>query len=153
MSIYVLTFLIGVIAGLRSMTAPAAVCWAARLGLLPLDNTGLSFLRSEAAPYVVSALAILELIADKRPDTPSRKAALGFIVRIVTGGFCGAVLGIVSHAFAAGLIAGALGAVAGTFGGYEFRMRLARAIGKDFPAALIEDAIAIGGAAWILSAF
>jgi uncharacterized membrane protein len=153
MSIYVLTFLIGVIAGLRSMTAPAAVSWAARLGLLHLENTGLSFLRLEVTPYIISALAIGELIVDKRPDTPSRKAPLGFIGRILTGGFCGAALGITHQAMLGGLLAGVIGAVVGTLGGYECRVRLVRANGgKDLPIALLEDAIAIGGAAWIISA-
>ncbi|MEX2296933.1 MAG: hypothetical protein WD715_05935 [Dongiaceae bacterium] len=32
------SFLIGLIAGLRTMTAPAAVSWAAYLGWLPLDD-------------------------------------------------------------------------------------------------------------------
>jgi hypothetical protein len=44
MSLYVLAFLIGVIAGLRSLTAPAVLSWAARLGWLHLENTGLAFL-------------------------------------------------------------------------------------------------------------
>ena len=36
MHIYLLALLIGVVAGLRTMTAPAAVSWAAYLGWLPL---------------------------------------------------------------------------------------------------------------------
>ena len=53
-----------------------------------------------------------------------------------------------------GLMAGALGAVAGTLGGYEVRTRAVEATGgKDFPIALIEDAIAVCGAAWIVSRF
>jgi uncharacterized membrane protein len=39
-----------------------------------------------------------------------------------------------------------VGAVIGTFGGYTFRARLAAAFHKDLPAALVEDAIAVGGA-------
>jgi uncharacterized membrane protein len=51
-----------------------------------------------------------------------------------------------------GLLAGVLGAVAGTLGGYEFRSRLVRAIGgNDLPIALLEDAIAICGAFLIVS--
>ena len=47
----------------------------------------------------------------------------------------------------AGLVLGALGAAAGTLGGYEFLSRLVHATGgKDLPIALLEDAIAIGGA-------
>lgn len=154
MSWYIWAFLIGVIAGLRSMTAPAAVSWAARLGWLHLENTGLVFLGSAFAPYLFTVLAIGELIADKLPKTPSRKAPGPFIGRIVTGALSGAALGAASQGLAGGLVAGALGAVAGTLGGYEFRARLVKAIGgKDLPIALLEDIIAIGGAILIVSRF
>ena len=147
MSIYVLAFLIGVLAGLRSMTAPAAVSWAALLGWLHLGNTPLAFLGFAATPYTLTVLAIGELIADKLPKTPSRKKPLGFAVRILSGALCGAAIGAASQGLIGGLLAGVLGAVVGTLGGYEFRLRLVRAIGgKDLPIALLEDAIAIGGA-------
>ncbi len=47
-------------------------------------------------------------------------------------------------------MAGVIGAVVGTLGGYAARMRLAEALGKDLPAALIEDLVAIVGAALIV---
>src|SRR6202049_5060308 len=90
---YVLAFLIGVIAGLRSMTAPAVVSWAARLGWLHVENTGLAFLGFAFTPYILSALAIGELINDKLPKTPSRKEPAPFAARVVMGAFCGAALG------------------------------------------------------------
>jgi uncharacterized membrane protein len=151
MSIYVLAFLIGVVAGLRALTAPAVVSWAARLGWLHLENTWLAFLGFEFTPYILSALAIGELINDKLPKTPSRKAPPAFAARIVMGAICGAALGVSSQALIGGLLAGVLGAIAGTLGGYEARMRAARAVGKDLPIALLEDAIAVCGAFWIVS--
>jgi uncharacterized membrane protein len=154
MSTYVLAFLIGVIAGLRAMTAPAVVSWAARLGWLHVENTWLAFLGYAATPYIVSLLAIGELIADKLPKTPSRKAPPGFIARILTGGLSGAALGATSASWVVGLVAGVMGAVAGTLGGYELRVRLVKATGgKDLPIALLEDAIAIGGGFLIVSRF
>jgi uncharacterized membrane protein len=151
---YVLAFLIGVVVGLRSLTGPAAVSWAARLGWLHLENTWLAFLGFAAAPYILSLLALGELIADKLPNTPSRKAPMGFIFRIVSGAFCGAALGATSQSQVAAMLAGALGAVAGTLGGYEFRVRLVKATGgNDLPIALLEDAMAIGGAFFIVSRF
>src|SRR2546423_9937604 len=88
MSTYVFAFLIGVVTGLRSMTPPAVVSWAAHLGWLPLENTWLAFLGHAVTPYILTALAIGELIADKLPKTPSRKAPVGFIGRILAGAPC-----------------------------------------------------------------
>jgi uncharacterized membrane protein len=153
MSTYVLAFLIGVIAGLRSLTAPAVVSWAARFGWLHVENTWLAFLGFAATPYILSVLAIGELIADKLPKTPSRKSPPGFITRIITGALSGAAVGA-SSSWIAGLVAGVIGAIAGTLGGYEFRARLVKATGgKDLPIALLEDAIAIGGAFLLVSRF
>jgi uncharacterized membrane protein len=152
MSIYVLAFLIGVVVGLRSMTAPAAVSWGARLGWLHLENSSLGFLGFAATPYILSVCAIGELIADKLPKTPNRRAPVGFIARIFSGALCGAALGAAGGALIGGLLAGVVGAVAGTLGGYEFRAGLVRAIGgNDLPIALLEDVIAIGGAFLIVS--
>jgi uncharacterized membrane protein len=153
MSIYALAFLIGVVAGLRSLTAPAVVSWAAaRLGWVHLQNTSLAFLGAAITPYILSVLALAEMVNDKLPKTPSRKAPGPFAARIVMGALSGAALGATSQALLGGLLAGALGAIAGTFGGYEVRTRAAKAIGgRDLPVALIEDAIAIGGAFWIVS--
>src|SRR3954453_9122861 len=152
MPTYMLAFLIGVVAGLRSMTPPAVVSWAARLGWLHLENTPLAFLGFAATPYILSLIAIAELINDKLPKTPSRETLVPFTARIVTGAFSGAALGAPAGALAGGLLAGAVGGVAGTLAGYEFRRRLVKATaGRDLPIALLEDAIAICAALWILS--
>jgi uncharacterized membrane protein len=151
MSTYIAAFLIGVVAGLRSMTAPAAVSWAAKLGWIHLDGTWLKFLGAAVTPYIFSLLAIGELVTDKLPKTPSRKTLVPFAGRILSGALCGAALGATADALAAGLCLGVLGAVAGTLGGYQFRASLARVAGKDFPIALVEDAIAVLGAIFIVS--
>jgi uncharacterized membrane protein len=149
--LYVLAFLIGVAAGLRAMTAPAAVCWAARLGWLKLQGTPLAFLGHAVTPWIFTIAAIGELINDKLPKTPSRKVPPQFIARVVMGALCGAALGATAGALAGGLILGAIGAVAGTLGGAEFRSRLARMAGKDLPIALLEDAIAIALSFWVVT--
>ena len=152
MATYLLAFLLGMVAGLRSMTSPAAVSWAARLGWLRLENSPLAFLGYSVAPYILTVLAIGELITDKLPKTPSRKTLVPFAARIVTGALSGAALGAHGGSLVGGLLAGALGAVAGTLGGYELRVRLVNATGgKDLPIALLEDAIAIGAAFLIVS--
>jgi uncharacterized membrane protein len=150
--LYVLAFLIGVAAGLRAMTAPAAVCWAARLGWLKLQGTPLAFLGHAVTPWIFTIAAIGELINDKLPKTPSRKVPPQFIARIVMGALCGAAIGATAGALAGGLIVGAIGAVAGTLGGAELRGRLVRASGgKDLPIALLEDAIAIALSFWVVT--
>jgi len=152
MTIYVLALLIGIVAGLRAMTAPAAVSWAAHLGWLPLQGTPLAFLGFAYTPYILTVLAIGELITDQLPSTPSRKVPMQFGARIVAGGLSGAAIGASAGLLIGGLVAGVVGAIIGTLGGYEARARLVKAIGgKDLPIALLEDAVAIGGALWIVS--
>jgi uncharacterized membrane protein len=145
MTILVLAFLIGGVAGLRAMTAPAAVSWAAALGWFSLHGTALAFLGFKFTPYVFTALAVLELVSDKLPKTPSRKVPPQFIARILSGALCGAAIGASHAALLGGLFAGALGALAGTLFGAASRARLVAATGgNDFPIAILEDAIAIG---------
>ncbi len=144
MPIFLSPLLIGIVAGLRSLTPLAAVSWAAHLGWLHLEGTWLAFFGFAATRYILTVLAVCELITDKLPRTPSRKAPPGFIARIVTGAFSGAALAAPEQAMIGGLVAGAIGAVAGTLGGYEARTRLVKAIGgNDLPIALLEDAVAV----------
>jgi len=154
MTLYLAAFLLGVIAGLRTMMAPAAVSWAAALGFLKLTGTPMAFLGAMATPWIVSALAVGELIVDKLPKTPSRKVPAAFGARIVSGGFAGAAVGLSAGALLPGVVLGALGAVAGTYGGAAVRAALARTFGRDLPAALVEDLVAVAGAAavvcWLL---
>jgi uncharacterized membrane protein len=141
---YLWSFLLGLASGMRSMTPLAVVSWAAHMGWLHLEGSWLAFLGYAATPYILTVLALGELIADKLPKTPSRKAPLGFSGRIITGALCGAALGIAAQGMTGGIVAGILGAIVGTFGGYEFRSRLVKATGgKDLPIALLEDAITI----------
>ena len=125
------------------MMAPAAVAWAARLGWIDLGATWASFMGSLWAPLLFSILAVVELVTDQLPTTPSRKTPVPFGGRIVSGAFCGAALGAAAGATLVGLVLGVVGAVAGTLGGAELRARLAASYGVDRPAALIEDAGAI----------
>jgi uncharacterized membrane protein len=152
MALYLFALLIGVVAGLRALTAPAAVAWGAHLGLIPLQGTPLAWLGGSIATWVFTALAVLELVGDQLPQTPSRKVPVQFGTRIASGAFCGAAVGMLGGAWIGGAIAGAIGAVIGTLGGADVRARLARAFGKDLPAALIEDVVAVGGAALIVLA-
>jgi uncharacterized membrane protein len=151
MKFILLAFAIGIIAGLRAMTAPAVTSWAARFGVLNLSGSWMAFLGYSWTLWIFTLAAIGELVNDKLPTTPSRKAPPGFIARIISGGLCGAAFGVQGGNIAGGIIAGMLGAVVGTLGGADLRARLAKAFGKDMPAALLEDAIAIAGVLIIVS--
>jgi uncharacterized membrane protein len=150
-TVLLLALLIGIIAGLRAMTAPAAVSWAARLGWLNLAPTSLAFLGYAFTPWIFTALALAELVTDQLPTTPSRTVPVQFGTRILTGGLSGGAIGAAYGQLPAGVVAGVIGAVIGTLGGRTFRARLAASFGNDRPAALIEDAVAIGGAFLIMS--
>ena len=150
-----LAFLIGVIAGLRSLTAPAVVAWAAHKNWLNLHTTFLSFMGSTAAVVAFILLAIVELVSDQLPNTPARTKPPGLIARIILGGLSGAAVAAAgAQSMAAGGILGAIGGVAGAFAGYQVRTRLVRALKvPDFGIAVLEDAVAIGGGLFIVSRF
>jgi uncharacterized membrane protein len=141
--LYALALLAGIVAGSRTLTAPAAISWAAHLGLLDLDGSWLAFMGSKWTVTIFTVLAFLELIADQMPSTPSRKVPLQFGARLVSGAFCGATLGVSAGLWFLGVVAGVIGAVIGTYGGADIRARMANAFGRDPPAALIEDIMAI----------
>jgi uncharacterized membrane protein len=137
------------------MTAPAVVAWGARCNWLELHGTRLSFMGSTAAVVIFTLLAIVELIADKLPTTPSRLAPAGLIARIMLGALGGA--GIVlagAQSLALGAALGAAGGVASAFAGHAARIRLVHALKvPDFVIALLGDAVAIGGGLLIVSRF
>lgn len=147
----VLALLIGVVAGMRTMTAPMAIAWAARAGWLSLGGTWLAWLGWWGTPWIFTLLAIGEYVADKLPTTPSRKAPPGFIGRVLSGALCGAAIGLATSAVPFCVAAGVLGAILGTLGGHAARMGLCRAFGADLPAALVEDMAAIGIAAFTVA--
>jgi uncharacterized membrane protein len=153
--VLVLLFAIGMISGLRALTAPAVVCWAAHLGWLNLQDSHLAWMGSTAAVAIFSILALAEIVNDKLPATGSRLAPPSLVIRAVMGGFAGAALGLAAtHSVLLGILLGALGAIAGSFLGYHIRHGIVSSLkAPDFPIALLEDAIAIGCGLLIVSRF
>jgi uncharacterized membrane protein len=139
----VTAFLLGTVSGLRALTGLAVVSWAAHLGYLHLDQTWLAFLGYAYTPYILTLLALGEIVNDKLPKTPSRTIPPQFITRVVTGSLCGIAVGLSTGSMLAGLIAGALGSVVGTLAGARARAFGAKLFGRDLPAALVEDLVAI----------
>jgi uncharacterized membrane protein len=70
-------FLVGVVAGLRSMMAPAVVSWFAHLNRISVGSTYVALMNYRITAVVFSILAVAELVADKLPKTPSRVGTLG----------------------------------------------------------------------------
>jgi uncharacterized membrane protein len=152
MMLPLLAFPLGIVAGLRVMLVAATVSWASYLGLLDLEGTWLEFLGRPATPWILTILAVGELLVDQLSVTPSRKIPIQFGARIMSGALAGAALGMDSGRWFLGTVLGVAGAILGTLGGYAFRTKLAARFGRDRPAAFIEDAVAIGGALLILIA-
>ena len=154
-TVLALAFAIGLVDGLRSLAAPAVVSWAARWRWINLEGSPLAFLGSAAASYILTVAAIVELVVDKLPNTPSRKEALGLIARLLLGGLSGAALCVAGgQSLVLGAVLGGIGGLIGAYLGYSMRTRLVRALRvPDFVIALLEDCVAIGANFLIVSRF
>jgi len=152
-TVLLLCFLIGVVAGLRALTAPAVVAWAAHWRWLDLRHSPVAFLHSTAALVILVVLALAELVADKLPSTPSRTQPPGLVARFLTGGLSGAAVAASGGSSPVlGAFLGAAGGMVGTFAGYQVRTRLVKALKvPDFVIALLEDAVAIGVGFFLVS--
>lgn len=141
-----LAFGIGIVAGLRSLTAPAVVSWAAYLGWLNLQGSPLAFMGSIAAVAIFSLLALVEYVTDLLPKTPNRTTPVPLIARILMGSLSGACLcASAGQSLLAGAVLGGIGGVIGTFAGYQARTRLVNGLKvKDIFIAIPEDLVAIG---------
>ena len=155
-----LAFLIGVLTGLRALTPVAVLTWGAHLHWVRFEGTHHAFLGSKIALVIFTLAALGELVRDKLPNTPSRTELSGLIPRILLGALCGASIGLLCEAVAGhaaillGALAGAVGGVAGCFGGYRARVGLTKALGvPDFVVAILEDLVAIGGSLLLISRF
>jgi len=141
---------IGVVAGLRSMTAPAVVAWAAKRRLIRIGNSSMISLAVGTLSAKAVNLAITELLVDKLPLVPDRTRPGPMAVRALSGAACGAAVSSVLRRPAwEGAAAGAAGALAGALVGHYARTRARRRM-SGIAAGLIEDAFAIGLAAAII---
>ena len=137
--------LLGVSTGLRSFTALAVTAWFARTGELPVEGTWASWVGHPASVGLFTAAALGEYVGDKLPSTPSRTAPLGLVGRLVCGGLVGAIVATaLKRPVVGGIAMGAVGAIAGTYGGFAARRGLTTGSGMpDLPVALVEDGISV----------
>lgn len=140
--------LLGLVAGLRTMTPVAVFCWFAYLGYLPVEGTWAFWTAKPASVIVFTLLAAGEYIGDKLPKTPARTALFPLTSRLVFGGLIGALVATALTGSALeGAFLGVLGAALGTFGGFHLRHHMVQQTGwPDWRVALIEDALALTGA-------
>src|SRR5882724_6318250 len=137
---------LGFFTGLRSITPIAALCWFAYMHTLQFSGWR-SFTVSLIAVILFTAAALGEYVSDKLPKTPSRLSAMGLSARIFLGALCGLLLAQpLAFAWPLAMLAGAFGAVAGSYVGYFLRTRAVRALhSPDWPIAIVEDIVAIVG--------
>lgn len=136
-------FLLGVVTGSRTMTAIAVVCWAAWLGALPEHGWAI-WITYLVSALVFSGFAVGEYIGDTLPTTPSRKDLGPATARLVFASLVGALAATaIYEPVAGGVLAGLVGALVGTWGGYALRTGAARLLGRDLPIAVMESAIAL----------
>ena len=150
-------FQIGVIAGMRTMTAPALVSYKlshtnSNENVGPaLRDSRLHFLTSPVATNVLAVMAVGELVADKLPGTPDRTGQPQVWGRIGSGALSAAALTKADgNSASIGALVGALGAAAGAFTFFQVRRWLTHE--KELPdlwVALAEDALTIG-AGWLV---
>jgi len=140
------------IAGLRSLTAPAVLAWAMQLRP-ELQASPVAFMTRPQTADAFTALAAIELATDKLPFTPSRLTAVPLAARIMMGALCGGtVCSLVGYSLVAGAITGGVGGWVGALAGYHARRYLTTTTQlADIVVAITEDVIAIGGAALICS--
>lgn len=149
MSVLIWCLLLGMVSGMRTMSGPTAVSWYVALGLFEVTGSWFEFLAKAVTRWLLTLLAIGELVADQLPSAPNRTELPLFGARLLSGSFTGAVLGSTNGLLWQGTVAGLFGAIVGTFGGLRLRLRLAKYFGKDSPAAWLENLLVYGGVALI----
>jgi len=123
------------VSGLRTFTPVAAVL----------------LVRGGIWGIVLAVAAVGEYVWDVLPNTPSRTQAMGLSARVISGAFVGWLIATMHDGSGMfGAIAGIARAVIGTYAGHAARLAAIARIG-GYPAAIVEDLLAIGLAAFIVT--
>lgn len=143
--VYTAASALGIIAGMRSMTAPAVVAYIAKSGCTGVDREAFGMLGKPALGATAAVLAGMEAVADKLPFMPKRTQSGALAGRLLIGAACGATICSAMHrSKLLGAIAGAFGALGSTFAVYQIRLQISQDLGvPDAAVALLEDATAI----------
>jgi uncharacterized membrane protein len=143
---------IGACSGIRSLTPPAVVSWAASTGRLDLPPR-LRFLSHPGVTSFLLLSALGEVVVDKLPFVPSRTVPPVLAWRVATGAFLGAALALArEESGIAGALVGGTGGACGSYGGAALRAALGRLSGlpEPFPG-IVGDALAVTLSLWAAS--
>lgn len=140
-----LMFGIGITAGLRTMTAPAAVAWATCLGWIHLAGSHLVLMGSTWVVALCTIGALIEYVVDLLPSTPARTTMGPLAARIVTSILSGACIAVgVGMPVWLGVFIAPVGAVTGAYAGQRLRAGLVRYLRvPDAAIAINEDLVAV----------
>lgn len=151
--VYAGAAVMGVVAGMRSMAAPAMMGRLAHSGDFPVSHSEISFFNCPKAAYTMMVLAAGEAIADKLPFMPKRTKSWSLVGRMLSGALSGAaVCSARKKSVAAGAALGAAAAVGATFAAHKLRERAVEGLHiPDAAIAVVEDVIAAGCGTLVLS--
>jgi uncharacterized membrane protein len=137
--------MLGFATGLRTMTPMAILCWFAYLHHLPIRHSWAFWAANLITAIVFSVMALGEYVGDKLPNTPNRISAFPLIARLCFGGLVGGIAATgLRGSLVEGVLLGAIGALAGSFIGYQLRTGLRNHFQcKDAPIAITEDVVAV----------
>jgi uncharacterized membrane protein len=143
----------GVVAGLRSMTAPAQVSHhLANTDSSALAGTPLAFMAKRDVAAGFTGLALGEMVADKLPIMPNRTDPPGLIGRALSGALVGAALCTQEKKCAwTGAVLGSASAVAATFAAYHLRKEIGELGVPDLLVAVGEDVLAVSTGQCVLT--
>lgn len=152
-NVFAQAILMGIVAGMRSMSAPALVSQnlsskkPGAISSSPLDS-----LHSENVAAVLTALAAGEMIADKMPGIPARTEISPLIGRTLSGALCGVALcKEKGENLGLGGLLGGLAAVGSTYGCYYLRRWLSEEGAPDVLLGFLEDVAVVSISAEVLS--
>jgi uncharacterized membrane protein len=138
--------LLGLATGGRSLIGGAALALTNPAG----GTTAGSWFDRRSTTRVAVLASAGELVGDKLPMTPSRLQPRGLVPRLALGALGAAVLAHrEGHSTAVAIAAaglGSVGAFVGAHAGATWRRVGAARLGRDLPAALIEDAAVLAAA-------
>ena len=144
----------GIIAGMRSMSAPAFV--SGHLADTATSKSPSRLLRIMSSPNAALAFRVAaagEMIADKLPIIPDRISPGPLTARIISGAVCGSsICESEGRRTDIGAVAGALAAIGSAFAFYHLRRRITESdIISDVMVALAEDAVVLAAGDIILN--